>query len=343
MNRLFLVTGACGHVGNTLVKSLLNNHENVRALALANEDTTSLKNCKVDLFYGDVRDKKSLQPFFDTKGFDEVFCIHCAGIVSISSTYDQRVYDVNVLGTQNIVDLCIENKITRLVYISSVHAIPEQPAQCVISEIDSFCADEVIGLYAKTKSQATQIVLDGVKRGLDAVVVHPSGIIGPNDFVPGHSTQLVMDYLNGDLSACIKGGYDFVDVRDVAEGVIAAAKKGRKGECYILSNRFYSVSDLLEMLRQITGLNKIKVVLPKWFVKLIAPLAEVYYKIRNAKPLFTSYSLHTVVSNTRFSHDKANRELGYSPRDIKKTLVDTVAFLVRSGRIKKKRLAHSCL
>ena len=84
-------------------------------------------------------------------------------------------------------------------------------------------------------------------QGLDAVIVHPSGILGPGDFGQGHLTQMIADYLNGRLVACVKGGYDFVDVRDVADGVIAAAEKGRAGECYILSNRHYEVRELLDM------------------------------------------------------------------------------------------------
>ena len=166
------------------------------------------------------------------------------------------------------------------------------------------------------------------------MVVHPSGILGPGDYGHGHLTQLVTDYLNGRLTACVKGGYDFVDVRDVAAGILAAADKGRKGECYILSNRFYSVRELLDTLHDVTGRKKIKTVLPLWFAKGTAPLAETYYKILRQPPLYTRYSLYTLTGNGRFSHEKADRELGYTTRDMQETLRDTAAFLVAQGRIR---------
>lgn len=339
MNRLYLVTGACGHVGNTLVKQLVANGEKVRGLVLPKEDTSPLAGLPdVELVRGDVRDIKSLEPFFDGAGYDEVVCIHTAGIVSIASKFLQSVIDVNVKGTKNIVEMCLSHGVKRLVYTSSVHAIPELPEGQVIREVDHFEAGDVVGLYAKSKARATQIVLDGVQRGLDAVVVHPSGIIGPNDYGKGHLTQLVVDYVNGKLGACVKGGYDFVDVRDVADGILRAAERGRTGECYILSNRYYSVQELLGQLQQVGNLKKIRCVLPKWFVNMVAPLAELYYKIRRTSPLFTRYSMHTLFSNANFSHEKADRELGYTTRSLQETLHDTVAFLERIGRAVPKRV-----
>ena len=234
--------------------------------------------------------------------------------------------------------MCLSYGVKRLVYTSSVHAIPELPEGEVIREADHFEAADVVGLYAKSKARATQIVLDSVQRGLDAVIVHPSGIIGPNDYGKGHLTQLVVDYVNGKLGACVKGGYDFVDVRDVADGIVRAVDRGRCGECYILANRYYSVQELLGQLQQVGNLKKIRCVLPKWFVNMVAPMAELYYKMRRTSPLFTRYSMHTLFSNANFSHEKADRELGYTTRSLKETLRDTVAFLERIGRAVPKRM-----
>jgi len=219
--------------------------------------------------------------------------------------------------------------------VSSVHAIPELTKGRTICEIDRFDPDKVKGFYAKTKAAATDIVLRAAKDGLDAVVVHPSGIMGPNDFALGYSTQLVLEYLSGGLVAGIKGGYDFVDVRDVAAGIISAAKRGRRGECYILSNTFISVRRMLDTLSDVSGMKKIKTMLPLWFIRPLAPLAELYYKILHKKPLFTGYSIYTLQSNANFSHEKATRELGYSTRDLRETLSDTVAFLKDHGRINR--------
>ena len=183
-----------------------------------------------------------------------------------------------------------------------------------------------MGGYAKTKAEATQLVLDAANEGLDAVVVHPSGILGPFDSSGNHLVQMVSDYIRGKLPACVTGGYDFVDVRDVARGCLLAAEKGRKGECYILSNRHYELRDILSMLRGITGGRKLPV-LPMWMAKSAVPLIQWQAKRKKQRPLFTRYSLYTLRSNDRFSHDKATAELGYRPRDLRQTLRDTVFWL----------------
>ncbi len=333
MKRVYLITGVGGHLGNTVARELLAAGETVRGFAMPSEDITMLYGDAVSIVRGDVRDKPSLEPlFYGLNEDDEVYVIHCAGIVSVASKYDQRVVDVNVHGTENVVNLCKEHKVKKLVYISSVHALPELPHGNIIHEVEGFQPDSVMGLYAKTKAAATQIVLEAAKSGLDATIIHPSGIIGPNDYGHGHLTQMVISYLNGSLTACVKGGYDFVDVRDVADGVIAAADKGKKGECYILSNRYIPVRELLNTLSRVTGGKKIKTVLPLWFAKMTAPLAELYYKIRHESPLYTRYTLYTLTSNSLFTHEKANRELGYEPRDFSATMRDTVSFLTRERK-----------
>ena len=342
MKRVYIITGVGGHIGNTVARELLAAGETVRGFAMPNEDITMLYGDAVSIVRGDVRDKSSLEPlFYGLKEDDEVYVIHCAGIVSVATKYDQRVVDVNVRGTENVVSLCKEHKVKKLVYISSVHALPELPHGNVIHEVDGFRAESVIGLYAKTKAAATQIVMDAAKSGLDATIIHPSGIIGPNDYGRGHLTQMVISYLNGSLTACVEGGYDFVDVRDVADGIIAATEKGKKGECYILSNRYIPVSELLNTLARVTGGRKVTTVLPLWFAKMTAPVAELYSKIRHESPLFTRYTLYTLTSNARFTYEKARRDLGYKPRDISATIKDTVAFLTKERKsLFHKRNAH---
>lgn len=134
---------------------------------------------------------------------------------------------MNVNGTKNVIALCREFGVRRLVYVSSVHAIPDTDSMSVLKEIKEFSPEKVVGGYARTKAEATQAVLSAVQGGLDAVIVHPSGIIGPYDRSGNHLVQLVNDYLSGRIPVCVKGGYDLVDVRDVAYGCLMAAEKGR--------------------------------------------------------------------------------------------------------------------
>ena len=169
MKRVYIITGVGGHLGNTVARELLAVGETVRGFAQPNEDVTMLYGDAVSIVRGDVRDKSSLEPlFYGLKEDDEVYVIHCAGIVSVATKYDQRVVDVNVRGTENVVSLCKEHHVKKLVYISSVHALPELPHGNVIHEVEGFQAESVVGLYAKTKAAATQIVLDAARNGLRA-------------------------------------------------------------------------------------------------------------------------------------------------------------------------------
>ncbi len=333
MSELYIVTGALGHLGSTIIQSLCAKGSCVRGFDLPHPTTKDRDTGCARMYYGNICDPASLDALFaDTDGSD-VIVIHTAGIVSIASKINPQLKNVNVEGTRNIVEKCLQYHVKRLVYVSSVHAIPEAADGGLITEAGHFDPDLVHGPYAKTKAMATQIVLDGVKRGLDAVVVHPSGIIGPNDTGRSHTDRLISDYLNGKLTACVRGGYDFVDVRDAAEGTIAAAEKGKTGECYILSNRYYEISEILDAIHEVSGKKKIRTILPMWFAKLTAPLAELYYRIRKSPPLFTRYSLYTLTSNSNFSHKKAETDLGYKPRSIRQTLTDTVEFLKKTGQV----------
>lgn len=329
---VYIVTGAAGHLGGAVVKKLNETGKTVYALCLPGEKHMPAGE-NITVFTGDICDTESLSAIFGSCAGRPAAVIHCAGIVSIASKSDKKVYDVNVGGTKNIISLCEKYNIEKLVYISSVHAIPEVPGGGTVFEGDSFSPDSVIGLYAKTKAEATRCVLDYAGRGRKASIVHPSGIVGPGDFGKGHITQLVIDYCRGRLFFGIDGGYDFVDVRDVAEGILACCEFGVGGRCYILSGRYFKVFEILDMLSEITGKKKIKKMLPMWFLKATAPLSEFYYKILRQPPLFTPYSIYTLRTNANFSSGRAAVELGYAARPMRETLKDTIEWLKENGRI----------
>ena len=335
---VYIVTGAAGHLGSTITKMLNDQGKTVYALCLPDEKHMP-HGANVTVFTGDIRHKDSLAEMFDSCGSSPVTVIHCAGIVSIASKFEQRVYDVNVTGVKNIVELCERYQVKMLVYIGSVHAIPVLPDNGIMSETDRFNPDAVVGLYAKTKAEASQYVIEYAARGNGACIILPSGLIGPGDYGRGHLTQLVVDFYKGGLTSGVEGGYDIVDVRDVAQGILSCCENGGRGECdirqrvYILSGQYYTVQELLQMLHEVTGKKKVKRILPVWFAKVTAPLSEIYYRILKQPPLFTSYSILTLNSNANFSHERAARELGYTVRPLKETLADTVSWLKDIGRI----------
>ena len=324
MKKLYIITGANGHLASTIIKYLKKEDCLIRGLILPSE--VNKDNGNIKYYKGDITKEDTLQEIFsNTEGY-EVIVIHAAGIISIENEITPLLYNVNVVGTKMIINQCFQYSVKRLLYVSSVHAIPEGEHMSIIKEVNSFSKNKVIGAYGSTKAEATQAVMDAVKNGLDAVVVHPSGILGPYDDGNNHITQLIQQYITGKLPAGVTGGYDFVDVRDVAQGCIAAADNGIKGECYILSNRYVPVSDLLEYMRIATN-GKKKICFPLKLAKAAAPVFEWIGKMTKTRPLFTKYSLHTMDANGRFSHDKATMQLGYSPRDMKDTVADTISYL----------------
>lgn len=329
MKRIYIVTGASGFLGNNIIRMLEHDdNAEVRAFVLNGESISSLNNLKCSIYYGDVTKADTLNSIFDGSGDAEIFVIHCAAVVYIKSKYNSRVYDVNVNGTKNIVDKVLEYN-AKLMYVSSVHAIPEKSDGNLISEVSIFNPDDVVGLYAKTKAEAARYVMDSVKdKGLNACIVHPSGILGPYDFSNSHLTALVREIVRGKLPMCVKGGYDFVDVRDVAKGIIMACDKGKMGECYIMSGEFVSIKKLADLVCDVVGRKRIKVVLPIMIAKIVAPFYEMYYNVKGKTPLFTKYSLYTLSSNSNFSNEKAKRDLGFVNRNITDTVKDMVMWIL---------------
>lgn len=326
MNKIYIITGANGFLGNNIIRKLeQEKNSEIRAFVLKGESIKSLENLKCKIYYGDVTKKESLASVFENTEGKEVFVIHCAGIVYIKSKYNPLVYNVNVNGTKNIVDKVL-NINAKLVYISSVHAIPESDG--VITETVDFDPNKVEGLYAKTKAEAAKYVMDAVKnKNLNACIIHPSGIIGPNDYGNSHLTELVKEVASGKLFACVKGGYDFVDVRDVADGVINACNKNTKGECYILSNKYITIKELSDIICDCVKRKKINIVLPIWIAKIFALFFEIYYNLKKQTPLFTKYSLYTLSSNANFSNKKAKKELNFKNRDMIDTIKDTIKWI----------------
>jgi len=326
---MIVVTGATGHVGNVLVRKLLKYNEKVRIFIPPSEDLKLLENLDIEIVEGDIRDINLLTKAF--KGAELVY--HLAGIVSILPDTDGLLYEVNVLGTRNVVNTCLKTDIKRLIYTSSIHALKEPPFGTPIDESCSFEPQYSRGGYDQSKALASLEVLKGVEKGLNAVLVCPSGIIGPCDYKISQMGQLFIDYMKGNQNIYIEGAYDFVDVRDVAEGLINAAKYGKKGETYILSGESITVYELMLYLQKITGIKSPKFKLPLWFVKAVCNFVPFYHKITNNKPLFTSYSIEVLNSNCDISSIKAQKELYFSTRPLKESIKDSVEWFKENNYV----------
>lgn len=327
----YLVTGATGFLGRAVVELLAAMGARVTALALPGDPAAHTLPRDVKVIDGDVCRRESLRVFFRDCG-KNVCVIHCAGMVAIRTNPGRQLRRINVGGTQNILSLCREHGAGKLVYVSSVHAIPERKKGQIISEVREFSPRQASGPYAKSKAEATALVLDAAGKGLNACVVHPSGIVGPGDAAMGSMTSMIASFCKGRLPMGVRGGYDFVDVRDVARGVVSCCGRGRAGECYILSGEYVSIPQVLELLARETGKKSVRFLAPAWLARAAAPFAEGISLLRHEKPYFTPYAMSVLFSNGHFSYAKAMAELSYAPRPFDETLRDTLAWLKATGR-----------
>lgn len=329
MKNIYIITGANGFLGNNIVRLLEKNNENeIRALVLPNDKIDALKGLKCEKFLGDVTKIETLKDIFNidesVKEKINIYVIHCASIVYLDSKYNERVYQVNVEGTKNIIKKAKEIN-AKLIYVSSVHAIEEKLNHEVMDENASFDPNKIVGLYAKTKAETTRYVFNEVKNNnLNTCVVFPSGLLGVNDFTNTNMTVLIKKILNEKVPLLTEGGYDFVDVRDVARGVINACTKGKKGEGYILSGEYVTIKKIADLVCEYGKAKPIKKVISINIVKNIACLFELYYRLRKTTPLFTRYSLYTLNANSNFTNAKAKKDLDYQTRNIKYTIKDLV-------------------
>lgn len=330
MYKKYFVTGATGFLGRAVTRRLLTKTADIYALVMKGDPLAADLPDGIRVCMGDVCDPSSLDAFLE--GADGESCvIHCAGIVSVASRPGEQLYNVNVGGTKNIIDACISHGVGKLVYVSSVHALAEKPKGIEIdAETDAFDPNRLVGDYAKSKAMATRVVLDAARASLDASIVLPSGIIGPGDTAGGSITELLLSFLAGKLPIAVKGGYDFVDVRDVATGIVACAEKGVRGKCYILSGHYATIRDILETVGRSTGIKKAVSYLPVALAKIIAPFYELDSIRRKKKLFFTPYAVHVLQSNARFSKKASENDLGYTPRSLKETLLDTVKWLKKA-------------
>lgn len=314
-----LVTGATGHIGNVLVRELVGRGYSVRALVLPGENRAPLEGIDLEIVEGNVLDPDSLARAM--AGVEGVF--HLAGVISIMPGDDEKVRRVNVDGTVNVIRAAREAGVKRLLHTSSIHAL-KRVEGVIVDESLPFDPDNPVGVYDRTKAEASLVVLEAVNQGLDAVIVCPTGVVGPNDYLGSEMGHLILGWLKAGVSLLIDGAYDFVDVRDVAQGMILAYEHGRTGAVYILGGEQMQITRMQQLVRDIAGLPGKVLKIPSRLALFAANFTTLYYRLSGAKPKFTRYSVVTVTGNSVISSERARRELGYQPRALSDSLADTV-------------------
>jgi dihydroflavonol-4-reductase len=317
-----LVTGGTGHIGSTLVRELLSRGEKVRVLILPGEDCSGIEGLPVERIEGNVLDPLSLAAAMA----DVSTVYHLAGVISIMPGRNEMMRAVNVRGTINVARAAREAGVRRLVHTSSIHALGRPPHGTPITEDTGFDPENPAGEYDRTKAEATLAVLSEVEKGLDAVLVCPTGVIGPFDFRESEMGHLIRSWMKNRPHVFVDGWFDWVDARDLCRGMILAAEKGRKGEAYILAGERVHLAELLKLVQDSSGVRTPAVRIPTFAALCAAPFTALYSRLTRTRPTFTSYSLETIRSNSLISHEKAVRELGYATRPIAETVRDTVSW-----------------
>ena len=326
---LYIITGIYGFVGRTIAERL--SGARIRGLASHPRPDFPLPD-GTELVFGDIRDVKTIAALFEGAGADTVV-FHAAAVVSVKK-HDVKCEDVNINGTRNIVDACIAHGVRRLIHFASVDALRSY-GKDVITEPISYSADGLPTSYARSKAISASIAAEAAANGLSAVILLPSAIMGPGDYHSGFITQMIRIYVRGIPPVSVEGGYDFVDVRDVAEAAISAIDLGKSGNSYILSNRFADVTTVFDTLADHYGRKKTKKVFSIKALYAVAPLTSFFMQLFGKQPPITTEAVRLMAAHPTYSHAKAAAELGFSPRPLFETITETADFISSCRNAKK--------
>ncbi|ADN02593.1 NAD-dependent epimerase/dehydratase family protein [Spirochaeta thermophila] len=321
---LVAVTGAGGHLGGNVVEVLLRRGYRVRAVV--RRDRRAVEGCGCEVVEAEVLERGSLERAFE--GADAV--VHCAAYVSISGGHGGLVWRVNVEGVRNVLNAAARVGVWRVVHVSSIHAFRE------CGEVVDEKAPLVDGegsVYDRSKAEGLRVAAEAAARGQDVVAVCPTGIIGPKDYKPSRMGRFFIALTRGRVPALVEGGFDWVDVRDVAEGVVAALERGRRGERYVLSGRYVKVAELARAWCGVAGVRAPRVVVPPGLARIGAGLGGILLPLLPGEPLFTAEAIRALSWRTPVSSERAHRRLGYVARPLEETLEDTYRWFKEYGYV----------
>ena len=323
-----VVTGASGHVGMNLVRALVAEKRPVRALVHINHKM--VEGLGAEIVQGNILDVDSLCRAFD--GAKTVY--HLAATITLLKSEWPLVEKINVSGTRNVVEACLRCGVKRLVHFSSIHAMQQEPLETPVEESRALVEGRQYPPYDRSKAAGEKEVRQGIEKGLDAVIINPTGILGPYDYEPSHFGSALLSMANGKMIALINGGFDWVDARDVVQGAMLAEKKAPSGSKYLFSGHWVSMTEIASMMKEISDASITGFVCPMPVARFGAPFATAYNRLLGRRALYTSVALRALKSNHNISHEKATRELGYQPRPFKETLVGTLQWFAQNGGLK---------
>jgi dihydroflavonol-4-reductase len=261
-------------------------------------------------------------------GADVVF--HLAARIAITDRDADSVWATNVEGTRNVVAACLRSGVKRLVHISSMNAIAPAP-RCAVDEDRPSSVDPSLPVYARSKAAGERAVRRGVEQGLDAVIISPSGMIGPFDFAPSMFGRMLLDLWRGRMPALVEGGVNLVDIRDVVQAMLAAERRGVAGDRYLVGGSWLSLIELAELSATLIGTRVPRFVTPLWLARAAANVATVVTRVTRRPQRLTDQTLIALSQHRLILDTRAMDTLGHRPRRIEETLVETYNWFAESG------------
>lgn len=333
MDAIF-ITGISGFLGHNLVFELAKRKDVlIHGLVLPNEEGLDFFSAfdNVDLICGDIRNREDVAAFLSQKRGDHNIIIHAAGRITTLKKNDPLTTQINVEGTKAVVEEALRlGGFDSLLYVSSVDALPRAESGTPITEPTSYNPSLVEGVYSQSKAEASRLVLSASDK-LRTIVLLPSAIMGPNDPFVAPINGAIKKFLLGKMPAIVSGGYDIVDVRDVAKGIVSAIDHGQSGSSYLLTGTSTSVEDLLGLAAAISKKKKVRFKVPHFLIKMISPFIEASARAKHKTPLFTGFSMDCLKQNPCYVNEKAKAELGYKVRRLEETMADTIAWMQESS------------
>jgi dihydroflavonol-4-reductase len=312
---MHVVTGATGHIGVNLVRALALSGAPVRALSRTPPPKGLFDGLNVEFSHMDLHQPESIAPAL--AGADVVY--HLAGLISITGDQSGLVHTVNVTGTEHVARAAMAAGCRRMVHVSSLQAFDVFAPGTEVTE-DTPRPGPSAPAYDRSKADSETVIRTCIDDGLDAVIVNPTGVFGPLDHRPSRLGKALIDIRDGRVPALVSGHINVVDVRDVTAAILAAARRGRCGENYLLAGHDLSVPNLMRAAAAICGVESPGFVCPMWLARMTAPLATGWARLRNQEPLYTAEALRAVSKKPPISHAKATAELSHEPRPIDETL-----------------------
>jgi dihydroflavonol-4-reductase len=321
------VTGATGFIGASIVRELLTDGREVRALARSSSNRDNLKGLDVEVVTGDLLDSDSLRRCL--KGCDVLY--HAAADYRLWTRNPDEMYRTNVGGTTAVLDAALATGISRVVYTSSVGTLGNPGDGTPGTEDTPVSLADMVGPYKKSKFLAEREAERFVALGLPLVIVNPSTPVGPGDIKPTPTGKIIVDFLQRKMPAYLDTGLNLIDVEECARGHLLAEKKGRAGRKYILGNVNLSLCDLFGILQDISGIPAPTIRLPYTPVLLAAWINEGFSRLTGREPLIPLSGVQMAAHKMYFDSGRAVRELGLPQTAVQEALERAVAWFRSHG------------